>query len=164
VLDCIDIKIISILEKAPFESAHSIAQVLNVDHITGLYCLHENLGFKSYCLRCVPHLLTGKLRAKRKELTGLMIPYLETASKNGWRHPATGDESWFFLPSGPYQMWALAKDEVATETRTDIQSTTFMVIIMWNPHGFHVIDWLPSGAKINSTYSRLSEQNNISEK
>jgi hypothetical protein len=23
---------------------------------------------------------------------------------------------------------------------------------MWNPHGFHVIDQLPAGAKINSTY------------
>jgi hypothetical protein len=50
VLDYIDTKIMSILEKAPFESAHSIAQVLNVDHATVLHPLHEKMGFKSYCL------------------------------------------------------------------------------------------------------------------
>jgi histone-lysine N-methyltransferase SETMAR len=38
-LECIDIQILSRLEKAPFESAHSIAQVLNVNHITVLYRL-----------------------------------------------------------------------------------------------------------------------------
>jgi hypothetical protein len=74
-LDYIDTKIISILEKAPFESARSSAQVLSVDHVTVLHRLHEKLRFKSYCLQRVLHLLTGELRAKHKELTGLMIPY-----------------------------------------------------------------------------------------
>jgi hypothetical protein len=48
-LDYINTKIISILENAPFESARSTAQVLNVDHATVLHCLREKLGFKSYC-------------------------------------------------------------------------------------------------------------------
>jgi hypothetical protein len=102
--DYIDAKIISRLEKAPFESARSIAEVLNVDHSTVLYCLHEKLGFKSYCLQWVPHLSTGELRAKRKEFTGLMIPDLEVARKDGWRHLVIGDESWFCLLSDSRRM------------------------------------------------------------
>jgi hypothetical protein len=96
VLDHIDTKIVSMLEKAPFESARSIAQVLNVDHATVLHHLTERLGLKSYCLRWVPHLLTDDLKAKRKEFAEQMIPYLEAARKDGWKHLVTGDESWFF--------------------------------------------------------------------
>jgi hypothetical protein len=80
--DYISTKIISILEKGLFESACSIIQILNVNHATILLRLHEKLGFKSYCLRWVLHLWTGELSAKRKELTGLMIPYLEAAGKD----------------------------------------------------------------------------------
>jgi hypothetical protein len=50
-LDYINTKMISRLEKAPFEYAPSITQVLNVDNATVLYHSHEKLGFKSYCLR-----------------------------------------------------------------------------------------------------------------
>jgi histone-lysine N-methyltransferase SETMAR len=49
-------------------------------------------------------------------------------------------------------MWALAKDDVARQTRTDIQSKKFMFTIMWNPDGFHVIGWLPTGPKISGAY------------
>jgi hypothetical protein len=70
----------------------------------------------------VLHLLIGELRAKRKELTGLMIPSLEAARENGWSHLVTGEESWFFPLSGPRRMWALAKDEVATKSRINVQS------------------------------------------
>jgi hypothetical protein len=93
-----------------------------VDHAAVLHCLLEKLGFKSDCFQWVPHLLTCELRAKRKELTGLMIPYLEAARKDGWRHLVTGDESWCFLRSGSRRTWALAKDEAATKNRTDIHS------------------------------------------
>jgi hypothetical protein len=100
-LDYIGTKIISILEKALFESACSIAQVLNVDHAIVLHRVHEKLGLRSYCLRWVPHLLTGELRVKRKELAARMIPCRETVRKDGWRHLMMDNESWFFLLSGP---------------------------------------------------------------
>jgi hypothetical protein len=87
-----------------------------------LHRLREKLGFESDCLRRVPRLLTDELRAKRKELTELMIPYRETTRKDCWRNLVTGAESWFCFLSGPRRMWALAKDEAATQTRTDVQS------------------------------------------
>jgi hypothetical protein len=109
VFDYIETKIIPILEKVPFESARSIAQVLNVDHATVLLRLHEKLGFKSYCFRRVPRLLTHELRAKRKEHTDLMIPCREAGRKDSWSYLITGDESWFWFLSGPRRTLALAK-------------------------------------------------------
>jgi transposase len=91
----LDTQILSILEKEPFESARSIAHTLGVDHTTVLDHLQEKLGFKPYNLRWVPHLLTEDLKAKRKEISTLIIPYIENAKRDGWRHFVTGDESWF---------------------------------------------------------------------
>jgi transposase len=81
-----------------------------------------------------------------------MITYLEAAKNDGWRHIVTGDESWFIMDQAPRRMWSLTEDEVATKPRTTIATKKFMYTIMWNPHGFHVIDLLPSDAKMNSTY------------
>jgi hypothetical protein len=49
-------------------------------------------------------------------------------------------------------MWSLAKDNVVTKPRTEIQSKKSMFSIMWNPLGFYVIDRLPTGDKINNSY------------
>jgi hypothetical protein len=49
-------------------------------------------------------------------------------------------------------MWALAKDEVATKNEDRYPNHKFMFTVMWNLHGFHVIDRLSNGAKINGTY------------
>jgi hypothetical protein len=84
-LDYINKNNISILKNAPFKSAGSISRVLSVEHATVLHRLQETLGSKSCCLRGVPLLLAGELRAKRKELWELMISYLEAARKDGWR-------------------------------------------------------------------------------
>jgi hypothetical protein len=100
-----------------FESESSIAQVLNVDHATGLHGLHEKLGFKSYCLRRVLHVLIGELKAKCKKLTRPMIPDIETARKDGWKHLVMGDQSRFFLLSDPRRIWSLAKDEVTRRSK-----------------------------------------------
>jgi hypothetical protein len=56
-LDDIDAKIVVMLEKRPFESARRMAEILGVDHVTVLNHLQQQLGFKSFCLRWVPHLL-----------------------------------------------------------------------------------------------------------
>jgi transposase len=49
-LDDLDDKILAILDKSLFESAHSIAKRLFVVYSTVLQHLHESLGFKSFHL------------------------------------------------------------------------------------------------------------------
>jgi hypothetical protein len=57
--DDLESKNLAILEKLPFESSHSIAERLLVAQLTVLRHLHESIGFKSFHLRWVPHLLSG---------------------------------------------------------------------------------------------------------
>jgi hypothetical protein len=151
-LDDIDAKILGILDKSPFESARSIADSLGVTHVTVLNHLHLSIGFKSYHLRWVPHLLTEDLRQKRKEGARAMLRLLLAAQRDGWHHLVTGDESWFFFDTSPRRTWTLSRDEVATKARQQIQSKKFMFTIIWNANGFHVIDSLPNDTKMNSDY------------
>jgi hypothetical protein len=57
-LDDLDSKISAILKKSPFESSHSIAERLLIAQSTVLRHLHESIGFKSFHLNWVPHLLS----------------------------------------------------------------------------------------------------------
>jgi hypothetical protein len=88
---------------------------------TGRY-LHVSIGFKSFHLRWVPHLLTDDLRQTRKEHASAMLPFLYAAQCDGWHHLVTADESWFFFNTSPCRMWTLSRDDVATKPRLDIQS------------------------------------------
>jgi hypothetical protein len=63
-LDDLDAKILAILDKSSFESARSIAATLCVAHSTVLLYLHDSIGFRSFHLYWMPHLLTHNLREK----------------------------------------------------------------------------------------------------
>jgi hypothetical protein len=95
--DDLDGKILTILDKSPFESTHSISERLLVAHSTVLQYLHKSLGFKSFHLHWVPHLLIGNLREKPKKHARAMLPFLYAAERDGWHHLVTGDESRFFF-------------------------------------------------------------------
>jgi hypothetical protein len=96
-LDDLDAKILAILNKFPFEWTRSIAERLCVSHATVLKHLYVSIGFKSFHLHWVPHLLTDDLRQKRKEYASVMLPFLYAAQHDGWHHTVTGDKSWFFF-------------------------------------------------------------------
>jgi hypothetical protein len=87
----IDAKILAILNKSPFASAHSIAERLGVAHVTVLDHLHLSIWFKSFHLRWVPHLLAEDLRGKRKEGARAMLPLLFAAQRDRWHYLVTGD-------------------------------------------------------------------------
>jgi hypothetical protein len=116
-LNDIDAKILAILNKSPFESACSITERLRVSHAIVLHYLHLSIRFKLFHLRWVPHLLTEDLREKRKDDTRGMLPRFHDAQRDGWHHPVTGDESWFFFETSPRRIWTLSRDDVATKSR-----------------------------------------------
>jgi hypothetical protein len=55
--------------------------------------LDEDLGFWSFHLRLVPHLLTPKLTEQRGTYATEMIAGLLSAQEDGWHHLVTGDKS-----------------------------------------------------------------------
>jgi hypothetical protein len=78
-----------VFDKNCFVSARSIAETLQVSHSTVLKDLHENLGFQSFHLRWVPHLLTPELKEQRHTYATEMIAVLLSAPKDGWHHLGT---------------------------------------------------------------------------
>jgi hypothetical protein len=86
------------------------------------------------------------------EYAQAMLPILHAAERDGWHHLVTDNESWFILNISPRRMWTLSKDNVVTKSTLDIQSKTFMFMIIWNPSGFYVVDRLPNDTKMNSDY------------
>jgi hypothetical protein len=96
-LDDFNAKILAILDEGPFESACSISERLRVGYATVLEHLHLSIGFKSFHLRWVPHLLASDVRHKRKEHASAMLQFLYAAQRDGWYHLVTGEESESFF-------------------------------------------------------------------
>jgi hypothetical protein len=130
--NCIDTKIISILEKAPFESARSIAQVLNMEHATMLHRLQKKAGIQILLSSAGATPVDRRVRAKHKEFLGRMIPDPEAERKGGWKYLVTCNKSWFFLLSGRRRRWGLAKGEVVANARIHIQNKKVMFPIMYD--------------------------------
>jgi hypothetical protein len=78
----LDVKILAILDKSPFELARSITQTLRVAHSIVLLHLHDSIGFRSFHLYWVPHLLTHDLPNKRMEYAQAMLPVLLAAERD----------------------------------------------------------------------------------
>jgi hypothetical protein len=57
-INFLHLQILGCLEKEPFHSAYSLAQVLGVSHTTILNHLHDSLMMKIFHLRWIPHVLT----------------------------------------------------------------------------------------------------------
>jgi hypothetical protein len=67
-LDDRDAKILAILNKSLFESARSIAETLRVADSTVLLHVHDSIGFRSFYLHWLPHLLTYDFREKERNI------------------------------------------------------------------------------------------------
>jgi hypothetical protein len=91
-LDDLDTKILDILDKFSFKSTRSITEILNIVYSTLLLHLHNSIGFRSFHLHWLPHLLTHDLREKGKEYARAMLPFLHVAECDSWFHYVTGNE------------------------------------------------------------------------
>jgi hypothetical protein len=49
-------------------------------------------------------------------------------------------------------MWTAPGETVVDSGRHPVQSPKFMLTVVWNPIGFHVLKALPMGRKFNTQY------------
>jgi hypothetical protein len=54
--------------------------------------MHKDLGFQSFHLRRVPHLLTPELKEQQRTFATEIIAVLLSAYKDGWHHLVTGEK------------------------------------------------------------------------
>jgi len=88
----------------------------------------------------------------RVEKSNELLQTLISMKHHSWRYMIALDESWFYLSTDYESIWLPSGDTAPERERKMINSPKMMLTIVWNPHGFHVIDVLPKGYKFNSDY------------
>jgi hypothetical protein len=79
----------------------------------------------------------------------MAIELLQILSVHGtrqWHDIVTLDESWIYLFSDHDLMWSAPGKIIVDTERHTVQSPKFMLTVVWNPIGFHVLKALPKGA------------------
>jgi hypothetical protein len=77
-----------------------------------------------------------------------------------WKHKkvAPGRISSRFSFTAPYEfIWLPDGETVPQRERTMILSKKIMIIIFWSSQGFHPINFLPKGYKVNARYYMLQK-------
>jgi hypothetical protein len=116
----LDVRILTCLEKQPFHTAYSLAEILNVSHTTILNHLRDALGMKLFHLREMPHPLTEQLRITRIQKCQELLQLLETMEVSKFRNILTGDESWFTLGYEHSAKWNAFRADVPSWVIQDI--------------------------------------------
>jgi hypothetical protein len=72
-----------------------------------------------------------------------MLPKLKAYAHNDWHNIVTGDESWFDYEYVREHIWTRMDDNAPEVANRTIASQKSMLIVVWNPDGFHVVAILP---------------------
>jgi histone-lysine N-methyltransferase SETMAR len=64
----------------------------------------------------------------------------------------TLDESWFYLCTSHEIVWLQTGQQPPDRVKHMIGDRKMMITIVWNLHGFHLVDGLPKGQKFNASY------------
>jgi hypothetical protein len=81
-----------------------------------------------------------------------LLQVLSMQSTGQWHDIVTLDESWIYLFSEHDPMWIAPGEIVIDREWHIVQSPKFMLMVVWNPMGFHVLKALPNGRKFNAQY------------
>jgi hypothetical protein len=79
-----------------------------------------------------------------------LLPKLRAHAHNNWRELVTGDESWFYHEYVRDRIWTASDENTPEVANRTIASPKNMLIVLWKPHGFHVVTTLHLGASHNA--------------
>jgi hypothetical protein len=77
---------------------------------------------------------------------------LKVQRDRAWNDIVALDESWFYLSPDYELVWRPRDEKSPKETDTQFNQKKFMLTIIWNPCGFHLIKVLEKGRKFNAGY------------
>jgi hypothetical protein len=128
-IDFLDIQTLSSLEKQPFQSADSLAEILDVSHKMILNQLRNSLGIKLVHLRWIPDQLTEQLCASRIQKCQELLPLPEKMEANKFRNILTGDERRFMFEYQHAVKWSLSREDVSERVRQQIGIKIMLTVI-----------------------------------
>jgi hypothetical protein len=99
-----------------------------------------------------PHFLTAEQKQIRVPMAIKLLQVFSVQSTRQWHDIVTLDESWIYLLSEHDLMWTVPGEIVVDRERHTVQSRKFMLTVVRNPIGFHVLETLPKERKFNAQY------------
>jgi hypothetical protein len=81
-----------------------------------------------------------------------LLQVLSVQSTRQWHDVVTLDELWIYLFSEHDLMWTAPGEIVVDREQHTVQSPKFMLTVVWNPIGFHVLKTLLKGRKSNTQH------------
>jgi hypothetical protein len=81
-----------------------------------------------------------------------LLQVLSVQNMRQWHDIVTLDESWIYLFNEHDLMWTAPGEIVVDREQHTVQSPKFMLRIVWNPNGFHVLKAIPKWRKFNAQY------------
>jgi hypothetical protein len=99
-----------------------------------------------------PPFLTEEQKQIRVQMAIEPLQVLSVQSTRQWHGIVTLDESWIYLFSEHDLMWTTPGEIVVDRERHTVQSLKFMLTVVRNPIGFHVLKALLKGRKFNAQY------------
>jgi hypothetical protein len=153
----VDQAILIVLPGDPFSSVRELSQLICLPRSTVQRRLTDSLHVRIQHLRWIVRLLNLEQKRIRVNMAGELLRVLSIQGARQWHDLATLDESWFDLRSVDDLMWTAPGEIVPDRKRYNIQLPKFMVTIVWNPSGFHVVKAFPKWSKFNAQ----SDTNNV---
>jgi hypothetical protein len=96
--------------------------------------------------------LTAEQKQIRVQIVIELLQVLSVQSTRQWHDIITLDESQIYFFSEHDLMWTAPGEIVVDKERHTVQSQKFMLMVVWNLIGFHVLKALPKGRKFNQQY------------
>jgi hypothetical protein len=135
-----------------FASVRQLSRLMHLPRSTACKRLTQSLRFHVRHLRWAAHLLTPTQKSDPVELSRQLFSMLEIQQVRCWHNIVTLDESWFSLSTDHEMIWLQSDEKVLDRERHTIQSKKLMLMIVWYPCGFHLINVLPNRCKFNANH------------
>jgi hypothetical protein len=148
----VDEAMLAALAEFPFLSMCELSRRIYLRKSTAHRHLMQSPPFTVQHLRWVPHFLTAEQKHIRVQMAIEPLQVLSVQSTSQWHDIVTLDESCIYLFSEHDLMWTAPGEIVVDRERLTVQSPKFMLTVVCNPIGFHVLKALPKGRKFNAQY------------
>jgi len=141
-----------LLDDYPWISSHALADELGEDKTTILRVLKNQLGLTRISRRWVPHEQTQELMRDRSQGASHLLQALSALGPVKQNCVVTGDQSWVYLRNEPTHMWGKRDTETPIGVKRGLGEYKLMLTVMFSRKGVLLVDFLPEGQKMNSSY------------
>lgn len=143
------------LDKDRRLTIREISEIVKLPPTTVYRIVSSELNMTRVVARWVPKLLTQEMKMERVRICQQLLCNFEH-EENYLDRFVTGDESWFhyYEPESKMQssVWKTKEEPTPVKAKTVPSAGKRMATVFWDKDGILLIDWLPAGQTINSSY------------